>query len=108
MQKYIFFILIIFINLTAYAKENNSTVSAGAQGYINNLMLDKELTGRSGIVVEKGTITYTDSYSNKVTKEIKEANLITYDCKRSLKYNEEDILNYLCYKKIFNGLDSSI
>lgn len=71
MQKYIFFILIIFINLTAYAKENNSTVSAGAQGYINNLMLDKELTGRSGIVVEKGTITYTDSYGNKVTKEIK-------------------------------------
>ena len=41
-------------------------------------------------------------------KKVKEANLITYDCKRSLKYNEEDILNYLCYKKIFNGLDSSI
>ena len=41
-------------------------------------------------------------------KKVKEANLITYDCKRSLKYNEEDILNYLCYKKIFNGLDSLI
>lgn len=41
-------------------------------------------------------------------KKVKEANLIVYDCKRSLKYNEEDILNYLCYKKIFNGLDSLI
>lgn len=41
-------------------------------------------------------------------KKVKEANLIAYDCKRGLKYNEEDILNYLCYKKVFNGLDSSV
>lgn len=41
-------------------------------------------------------------------KKVKEANLTAYDCKRGLKYNEEDILNYLCYKKIFNGQDSLV
>lgn len=41
-------------------------------------------------------------------KKVEEANLTAYDCKRGLKYNEEDILNYLCYKKIFNGQDSLV
>lgn len=41
-------------------------------------------------------------------KKVKEVNLTTYDCKRGLKYNEEDILDYLCYKKIFDGSDSSV
>lgn len=41
-------------------------------------------------------------------KKVKEANLTIYDSKRGLKYNEEDILNYLCYKKIFNGQDSLV
>lgn len=41
-------------------------------------------------------------------ENVKKANLITYGCKKRLKYNEEDILNYLCYKKIFNGSDSLV
>lgn len=41
-------------------------------------------------------------------KEVKEANLTTYDCMKGLKYNQDDILNYLCYKKIFNGKDSLV
>ena len=41
-------------------------------------------------------------------KEVKEANLTTYDCMKGLKYNQDDILNYLCYKKVFNGKDSLV
>lgn len=41
-------------------------------------------------------------------KKVKEENLDIYESKKCLKYNEEDILNYLCYKEFYNGNDSLI
>ena len=52
-----------------------------------------------------GTVSKIYGTEEQLTRDFSNYLKIELD---NTEYNEEDILNYLCYKKIFNGQDSLV